>query len=113
MEKVFSAQTEAQRDLLFFLADYLMAHREKSYEKALEEVLFEIFEGEPSAEEYCEYVKLTAPVLPYVRARFREEAVRSVMCSDIEFYLYGTGWEKYKQELDNGNTRLEGKADFK
>ena len=112
MERIFNSLPEAQRDLIFYLSDYLLQNRELTYENALENVLISVFERDISSEEMREYVKLTASTLPYVRARIRDEVIRNVIDSEIRLDLYGKGWEKYKTELSNGNTNLCGTATF-
>ncbi len=112
MRGLFDQCPEDRRELLYFLAGHLLEHRELSYEAALEEVLEAVYEREMSTEEMREYVSLTTPVIPYIRACVREEVIRKLMISDIRLHLFGNGWDRYQKELSNGNTVLEGTAGF-
>ena len=112
MRELFEQCPEDRRELLYFLAEHLLEHRELSYEAALEEVLEAVYEREISAEEMREYVSLTTPVIPYIRACVREEVIRELMKSDIRLHLFGNGWERFQKELSSGNTVLEGTAGF-
>ena len=112
MRSVFERCPEEQRELLHFLSEHLLTHRELSYEAALEEILLAVFEREVTPEEMREYVKLTASVISYIRFTVREEIIRNLMSSEVKLHLYGTGWERYQEELKNGNTVFHGSAAF-
>ncbi len=112
MEGLFQKCQEDRREFLFFLAEYLLKNRDKSYETALYEILKEVFGEEPEPQLFCEYVDLTLPVIPYIRARVREETVREVINSNVHLHLYGAGWERFRTEIKNGNTEIKGVAAF-
>ena len=95
MMDVFNKMPDPNREIILNLIDYLMDNRSIEVTNALDTVLKERFGIENLyAEGYDIALSLAANANNFMRTYLREEVVRTLVNSNLDFHIFGNGWRE-------------------
>ena len=93
--EVFKSFPSPQKDILFYMIDFLLDDSKKDAYEALCYVLkdkYGIEKIEPEMRR--EYMKLMQGVQMFMRTYPRESILRHLLASDLNFHIFGNGWKE-------------------
>nr|MCR4642539.1 hypothetical protein [Lachnospiraceae bacterium] len=98
LENEISAYSPMIRKYTLELIEYMLDHREKTFETGLTELLGAMGEKDLDPLTFRKYASVTIIAMRYVRSYVKIEAIRYLMESDIRMHIFGGGWEEYANE---------------
>lgn len=102
----------AIRHLVTSHIEYMIDHRDASWEEALETLLTDMGIRVESEQEFLSYAQVAAISGRYMRAYIREEVVRYLIAADVPLHLFGVGWEELA-EISGSKTVIHPPVFFK
>lgn len=101
-ENAIAGYPPAIRNMIVYMLKKGIEERGLSYEELFESAMQSLGLSELPAEEKRTYAVITRIVSRYLRAYYREEAVRYIMGSGIKLHVFGNGWNNLLSE-NTGN----------
>ena len=110
-EQELTEMPALQRRLAFETIDYLLDNRNESLDNAFHKVFNDNGLGEIHGTEYGMLCQQFLKVPLYVRSYVREEVVRYICASGLEFDIFGGGWSSLSSD-ELGNARVHPAVPF-